>query len=372
MIGRRFLIALLATLITVSALAREGEEEEIRLLGPLHTRDMTPFGLLVLDMFPSYTPEMEKGWTVEVGLQAANNWLPSESALEYLEGRSDPRAPLDEADAQALLALGEDVFFVDSGIQLLTASFYYAFNQRWAAYVTLPALFFNGGSLDGSIEGFHKKFAFSSQGRDLMARDRFAAVVNIQGQQVSAIAAPTDGGIADPVLGARRSFVRGNWGLVVEGAVKLSFAEEEKSLSTGSEDFGLQLMAQRRFRRHGFYFGASHVWVGGYRSLERVAAESIFGAIVAWEWAATARGSFHAQLYARQSAIQESSDPDITAEKFQVSLGWRWRQPRTVYSIALTENMETMNNTPDIGLHLSVAWLSGRRSAAAQAADGGH
>ena len=213
---------------------------EYRLVGPLRARDMTPFGLLVLDLAPPYAvQDADKGWAVELNVQSANNWLPSDNALQVLEQRPDPRAPLSQEDLEALLALDDDVFFVDAAVQLVAPTFHYIWNSRWAGYLTLPVLLYNGGIADSEIESFHEEFGFSSQGRELMARNEFSVAVKLQQAELAILGEPTNGGFADPVLGLRRSFSGEKWGFVVGGAVKLSVADEDKLLSTGSEDFGL-------------------------------------------------------------------------------------------------------------------------------------
>ena len=48
---------------------------------------------------------------------------------------------------------------------------------------------------------------------------------------------------------------------------------------------------------------------------------------------------------------------ELLGNKYQVTAGFRHRRDDVVISFGLTENVQDMNNTPDIGFQLGVAWL---------------
>ena len=55
------------------------------------------------------------------------------------------------------------------------------------------------------------------------------------------------------------------------------------------------------------------------------------------------------------------TDPtDLPEEKSHQSLGLRHRLDHVLISFALTENVQNINNTPDIGLLLGMTWMPGR------------
>jgi hypothetical protein len=64
------------------------------------------------------------------------------------------------------------------------------------------------------------------------------------------------------------------------------------------------------------------------------------------------------QVYASQSTVQDSTIDEIRANKYQMSLGARSRRGHLVYGFAVTENLKNFDNTPDVGVSLTVAWLS--------------
>src|SRR2546422_6720095 len=99
-----------AVVLGLAATEARGETE---LLGPLRIRDMTPFNLLRLDMLPAHAVAAGAGsWAIEADLSYTNTFVMSENVKTYLEQR-DTRRPLTQADVGAILALGEDAYYVD-------------------------------------------------------------------------------------------------------------------------------------------------------------------------------------------------------------------------------------------------------------------
>lgn len=66
------------------------------------------------------------------------------------------------------------------------------------------------------------------------------------------------------------------------------------------------------------------------------------------------------QLYASESAVRDTSIEEIKANKYQASLGLRSRRGNLVYGFAVTENVANYQNTPDVGVSLTLAWISPR------------
>src|SRR5258705_13276074 len=96
------------------ALAVTPARGETELLGPLRIRDMTPFNLLRLDMLPAHAVAAGPGsWAIEADLSYSNTFVMSDNVRTYLEGRGGGRRPLTQADADAILAMGEDAYYVD-------------------------------------------------------------------------------------------------------------------------------------------------------------------------------------------------------------------------------------------------------------------
>ena len=54
---------------------------------------------------------------------------------------------------------------------------------------------------------------------------------------------------------------------------------------------------------------------------------------------------------------QQPDLEELLKDKFQLSLGLRHRFDHTIMSFAVTENLQNLNNTPDIGFQLGIGWI---------------
>jgi hypothetical protein len=340
------------------------------LLGPLRIRDMTPFNLLRLDMLPAHAVEAGVGsWAIEANVSFSNTFVMSDNVRKYLQDRGG-RAPLSAEDAEAILTMGEDAFYVDGEFGLLEVTGHYRFARRTSAYVTFSVYSFSGGFMDGTIEGFHNAFDLENAGRDLVARRQFQTVLALDGIQQVALEAPVGTGFGDPVVGLRHAIPLGGsrWGLVLEGEAKIAYRGERLFLSTGTNDYGLQLALQGKFRRQAVYLSASVVSTDGQVFGIPIERRIVPTLTAAWELGLTEHANFIGQLYASQSTVRDSEVEVIQADKYQASLGLRSHRGRLIYGFAFTENLKNFENTPDIGLSLSVAWAALRPASAHAAA----
>jgi len=344
----------------LSGLAAAPARGVTELMGPLRISDMTPYNILRFDMLPYHASSAGAGsWAIEADLSYSNTFVMSDNVKSYLETRGR-RRPLTQADADAILGLGQDAYYVDGEFGLLDLTFHYGLTRRSSVYLTLSAYDFTGGFLDGTIEGFHRTFGLDTEGRDLVARNRFQGVLAVEGIQTSFLAPPIDGGLGDPVIGLRHTWrLRGpRWGLVLDGAVKIAWRGERLFLSTGTDDYGLQASLQGKFQRQAVYFGASVVRTDG----------QVFGVVlrqvviptltVAYEIGVTPHTNAIVQLYASESTVRDTTIDPLKADKFQASLGLRSLRGRLVYGFAVTENVANFANTPDIGVSLTLAWIA--------------
>ena len=80
--------------------------------------------------------------------------------------------------------------------------------------------------------------------------------------------------------------------------------------------------------------------------------------ILGWERQLTARTNLNLQAYASRSVYEhEQTDLDeLLNDKFQASIGIRHRFDCCLVSFGITENLQNLNNTPDIGFQLGFAW----------------
>jgi hypothetical protein len=80
--------------------------------------------------------------------------------------------------------------------------------------------------------------------------------------------------------------------------------------------------------------------------------------VVGWERKLTARTNVNLQGYASRSVYRRAQTDldELLSDKFQLSLGIRHRFDSLLTSFAVTENLQNLNNTPDIGFQLGFAW----------------
>lgn len=331
--------------------------------GLLRGRDLTPFGLLRLDMLPAHTADAEAGtWTFEIQYAYQSTFVLSDNVRDYLEGRNIGRQPLRAEDAAAILALPGDAYYVDGEIGFVDLIVQRRINEYWSAYLTVPYISYSEGLLDNTIESFHDTFGFSQQGRDLVARDRFQIVYGIGDARFAQLDRSTDGGFGDPVIGVRYSLPqpRFGWDVVVELAAKIAVEGERLLLSTGREDYGGQVTLQRRLGRtgrHSMYLSGSGVYYAGGPEVPGDESQLIPTLIAGYSFGLSHRTSVILQGYASQSVIQNTGLQELKEEKYQLSLGVQTRGENVLWSLAVTENVSNFNNTPDIGAQVGFAYM---------------
>lgn len=349
----------LLTALALALLAGDARAGDA-LLGPLRIRDMTPFNLLRLDMLPAHAVDAGAGsWAIEANLSFSNTFVMSGNVRDALSARA-ARGALTRADADAILAMGEDAYYVDGEFGLLETTLHYRVRRTTSISLTLPAYRFSGGFMDATIEGFHDTFGLGNAGRDRVDRDRFQAIVALDGVRLVALDPPVDGGLGDPVLGLRQAIPMGRsrFSLVLSGEAKIAWRGERLFLSTGTNDYGVQTALMGKFRRQGVYVIGSFVWTDGQVFGVRLERRMVPTLIVAYEVGMTEHAHFVGQLYASQSTVRDASIEEITTDKYQASVGVRSQRGRLIYGAAVTENLRNFENTPDVGLSLSLAWAA--------------
>lgn len=332
-------------------------------VGLLRGRDLSPFGLLRLDMLPAHTADAEAGtWTFEVQMAYQNTFVLSENARDYLETRNIGRQPLRPEDAAAILALPDDAYYIDGEVGLIDLIAQRRLNEYWSAYLTVPYIRYGEGILDSTVESFHDAFGFSQQGRDLVAKNHFQIVYGIGDVSFTQLDRETKGGFGDPVLGIRYSLPepRFGWDVVAEFAAKIAVDGERLLLSTGENDYGLQLTLQRRLGqtgRHALYLSGSAVYYSGGPEVPGDEAQAIPTLIAGYGYGLTKHTSLILQGYASRSVIQNSTVEELTDDKYQLSIGVQSRSKNILWSFAITENITNFENTPDIGAQMSFAYM---------------
>lgn len=356
-----------ATLLTVAALAcglpAAAYAEDGQLYGLLRSRDLTPFGFLRLDMRPAHAVSIEPGtWALETQIDYQNTWALSPEVEDYLTAQEvNGRRNLTAADVQAIRDLPGENYLLDLELALLDVTFHYKISNVWTAYVIASGVSYQGGFLDSTIEGFHDSFGFSTFGRPAVTRNQVNLIYDLKSTQFASLETPTDGGLLDPTIGVRYTgwTMPGKWHMATEVAVKVPVAGRRMLLSTGHTDYGVQVSLQRRGQHHAFYVDAAAVYYDGSTQISPQEAQLIPTLIIGYERMLTSRTNVNLQGYISQSVYsRDDTDLDeLLGTKYQLSLGLRHRMNNFLVTFGVTENLQNINNTPDIGFQLGLAWV---------------
>lgn len=351
-----------AAALLVSSLPIQAQDEPWRPIGLMRIRDMTPFGIVRLDMLPAHAVPATPGtFAFETNVTYQNTYVLSKNVQDYLASRGRGRSPLTQEDVEAILAMPES-YLVDGEFGLADLTLHYRFSEHVGLYATLPYYYFDGGYLDHTIEDFHESVGLSAASRDQLPRNRFQLAGRLGETTVFSFEEP-ENGFGDPVFGLRYSLFTGprTWNLLVEGAAKVAFQGEKFLVSSGRSDYGAQVTLQRFFSRRALYLSLAGVYFTEFDP--KFPQEEFIPTLIAgYEFRITKRTNGILQFYASPSVVQDSMLEELTDDKYQLTLGLQSRRRNTVYRFGITENISNFDNTPDIGITLSVAQiLPGRR-----------
>jgi Protein of unknown function (DUF3187) len=282
---------------------------------------------------------------------------------KYLTGlESSGRRGLGEAELSEIRDLPGENYLIDLEMSAVDVTVHYGISPHLSAYLVTSAVSYDRGFIDGTIERFHEVFGLSSFGRPAVARNNVNLIYDLKSASFASLGrSPTSGGLLDPTLGLRYSGIQLGraWQLSLEGAVKLAIDGERELLSTGRSDYGLQAAAQWRGARQAFYANASAVYYSGGEFLVQQDAQVIPTLIVGYEYALTANTNLSIQGYASTSMYSraETGLPELLGNKYQVAAGFRHRRDHLLISFGITENVQNINNTPDVGFQFGMTWL---------------
>lgn len=334
--------------------------------GLLRARDLTPFGFLRLDMRPAHAVSIKKGtFAIETELGYQNTWALSANVEDYLTAlEAQGRRDLGPADVQAIQDLPGENYLLDLESALLDVTLHYKLSENWTGYLIASYISYQGGFMDGAIESFHDTLGFSSFGRPAVSRDDVNLIYDLKSTQITSFGTPTNGGFADPTLGLRYIGFKlpAPWKLAVEAAVKIPVDGDRLLLSTGRTDYGVQASLQRRGRNHALYVNVAATYYAGAEFPVPQDSQTIPTLILGYERRMTERTNLNLQGYFSQSVYSSNQTDldELLADKYQASIGLRHRRGEVVISFGVTENLQNLNNTPDIGFQFGVAYIPGR------------
>jgi len=352
-------VSLLAPLIGLCVLAPAvavAEEGGWQTGGLMRVRDMTPFGIARLDMLPAHAVATTPGtFAFEVNISYQNTWALSDNVKDYLAARGIERGEITADDVAAIIALPGDAYLFDGELGLVDLTLHYRFTRHVGMYATLPYFTADGGFLDSTIEGFHDGAGFSSAGREFVPRNGWVAMGSLERATV-VLDEPPESRFGDPVLGLRYSLTSApsRYNVVLEAAVKLGLSDGHRLVSTGNDDYGLQVSLQHFFTRNALHLSLAGVY---YQSPDPAFSKVTWipTVVAGWETRISKNVNFILQGYFSESAVQETTLDELSADKVQATIGIQRLYRGHVLRFGITENIANHNNTPDVGINLSVA-----------------
>jgi hypothetical protein len=262
---------------------------------------------------------------------------------------------------QAIQDLPGENYLLDLESATLDVAVHYKLSSQWSVYAIATAVSYHGGFMDWGIEKFHQNFGFDTFGRHALARGGTNLIYDLKGAQVVLLEAPHPQGFLDPTLGVRYVGIKlpGRWQMSVEASAKIPLAGARPLLSTGRTDYGMQASVRRLGERNALHLDFAAVYYAGEDLPSPHGAQMIPTLVIGWERRLTGRTNFNLQGYASQSVYRhEQTDlEELLGEKFQLSLGFRHRFDCCVVSFAATENLQNLNNTPDVGFQFGFAFV---------------
>ncbi len=357
--GRALSIAALCLAALVPPALAEGG----RFYGMLRERDLTPFGFLRLDMRPAHAMSIEPHtFAFETSLGYQNTWALSRNVEKYLTSiESGGRHEIGPAEVQAIQDLPGENYLLDVESATVDLTVHYRLSSQWTAYGIATAVSYHGGFMDSAIEGFHDFLGFSTQGRPAVTRNDTNLILDLKGAQAVLLDAPRTQGFMDPVFGLRYSGINlpKHWQMSIEAAVKVPLQGERMLLSTGRTDYGMQASLRHLGGHNAFHIDVAAVYYAGESIPAPHEAQIVPTIVIGWERQLTDRTNVNLQGYASRSVYRsEQTDLDeLLSDKYQLSLGVRHRFDQMLMSFAITENLQNLNNTPDIGFQIGMAWI---------------
>lgn len=334
-----------------------------RFHGLLRGRDLTPFGYLRLDMRPGFSDPGSPGrWTIETDIAYQNTWVTSPEVEKYLN-KLPGRRELGPEEFAAIRALPGENYLVDLELAQVDVTFNYQFSERWGGYLIASGASFGGGFLDSTIEGFHDLINNPRFGRPATSRNDYNVLFDLKSTQYAVYESPGRGGFLDPVLGVRytRGFADERWKLSLETAVKLPLSDRKGALSTGHTDVGFQASLRRYAGRHAGYLNLAAVYYAGMDNFVPEPSQVLPTMVIGYEYLLTPRTNVILQGYVSRSVYErEQTDlNELLGTKYQISGGVHHRRGAHLFTFALTENIQNINNTPDVGLQMGYSFNPG-------------
>lgn len=325
-----WVVLIFATLTPVHGWAEEIGYDYNYGLGKFNIRSQSPAQSLRLTLPLLIPGDIKPGWETQLGLTWSNVWA---SGPEYLL----------------------DYEMLDTVVTLA-----YGFNTRFGLALQFENRHYFGGAMDGLIEGFHDLFGIDQNGRDQVPKNgnvikRFDPKT---GQLLSEMPADElDNNGIDLLLNYNLTHGTKIWPSVnMFGVIRYGLTCPKICLNDHPLDFGFGFgFAKRWSKRWLTYVSLGYTM---YESRETTAAPGVkpieyennaYTGLFSLAWNYTPTVAIIAQYLYSQAVIKNIQGVDEASH--EVQMGFKWKTKYGLMEFAFTENIITMGNSPDFGLH---------------------
>lgn len=332
--------------------------------GPLRIRDQFLPGLGYLGFDPVSADILDPGeWQLDFVVTASNTFAHSNEVERALEA-SPNRTGLGLAEFRAIQPdhAGHGLFYLDGEHTRWAIAARRGLGHGLQVELVVPVIHVGGGFLDSTIEGFHDTFSLGQAGRLGVPRNQFGVYVRSGGHEVYLDRSPGTA-LGDAVLGVRYDLrqARPSPGLelALEALAKLPTGDVDRLTSSGSADFGVQLLGTRYFRGSCLHFSLGAAYLGRHQLFD-LDPQTIVSGMLAWEIALGEKTTGLIQATVSQSPFEDLRSDEIGSASTQLTAGVKHAFGRSVLFLGVTENLANFNNSADIGLHVGVTRSIGR------------
>lgn len=354
------LFFLLVIVMVTSLVPRSGTAEVSPYLldtGPLRIRDQFFLGMGFLAFDPVSADVLQVGeWQIDLIETATNNFARSGAVGDVLEKRDRREAlTLDQLRSIDPAAGDSGIYFVDGELYRTAVALRRGIGKGVQLEVVVPVLSFGGGVVDSLVEGFHRAFGFGQAGRLGVPKDSFLVYAR---SREGELFIDRDPGLilGDLVLGAKfrlRDSADRRLRLALETLVKLPTGGAEPLGTSGSADFGTQLLLTRYYSKACLHGSLGFLALGASDQFG-LDSQTIGSGMIAYERGLGPSMSALIQVTVSHTPFRDLELSDLDRTSRQVTLGFKKVIKRQVFFVGLTENFGAFNNTPDIGLHVGI------------------
>jgi hypothetical protein len=238
----------------------------------------------------------------------------------------------------------------------------YGFDKRWGMALCLDNRSYFGGAMDGFIEGFHDLFGIDQDGRDEAPSGRNTIVMydSETGEKIAELSASDLSNTgANLLLNYNIDFGHPLLpSMNIYGVMRYELESAKVFTKSNRIDYGLGVGLSKRWFRNWYTYGVlGYTW---YADRGRTSPGNVqftdeqFTGLFALAWQYSPNLGLMAQYLYCDAAIKTLRE--LNKPSHEIHLGFKYRISSTyMIDFALIENIITMDNSPDFGIHLGLS-----------------